>query len=675
MTGLPADRAWSTWDPRFPACLVHLPSRFAVRVTAFSATENRHDPLPAERQLDLELGEHDAASSGYIGLRARVAGGTLIGIEFALGDGDGFCGRVRILEPHEMLFRLAVLVEAGFLAPAGPDPREPALRMVRGGGDTRFGPGGRALALERDPAADWRMATDVRARCGETRFHLAVAPVPALSAQYVRPADVADTLEHRGWLHHPPPAPGGDWVALRFYGDPRLEVTFAAACRDAAPAASATCPERGIAADARARLGDASATIDAAAARAVHAGTPAAGAIRDVMAWNTVYDDANRRPYTACSRAWLRGFGGWGVWMSDAFYNALLCARAGDAFMARANLEAVLAQQQPAGNIPCLAAAEETWIDRTQLPVAAFLTWRVFGLTGDAELLAWAYPALCRQLEWIVAERDGNANGLFEYGSSPVGDAQGAGTRQGALNESGMDNLAVFDEAVFVEQAHTIDLEEPGHNSLIALESEALSWIARELGLDEQADAHLARARALAVRISAQLWDPAREIFAARHWDGRFAAHVSPTSFFPLVAGAATPAQTEALVARLCDPAAFWGELPLPSAPYDDPVSREDVYWRGRIWPPHLYWTWEGLRRAGQTELATELARRAWTMFETEWIERRHCHENFHARDPARHETHDSDPFYSWGALIPFMWESERDDPGSWAGIDWPGAV
>ena len=57
-------------------------------------------------------------------------------------------------------------------------------------------------------------------------------------------------------------------------------------------------------------------------------GDAATRAIRDVMAWNTVWDDANRRPYTCLSRAWLRGFGGWGIWMSDAFYNAMLCARA-----------------------------------------------------------------------------------------------------------------------------------------------------------------------------------------------------------------------------------------------------------------------------------------------------------------------------------------------------------
>jgi hypothetical protein len=55
MTVLP-DRAWSTWDQRFPACVMHVPSRFAVRVALFSATENRYDSFTAENQLSFELG-------------------------------------------------------------------------------------------------------------------------------------------------------------------------------------------------------------------------------------------------------------------------------------------------------------------------------------------------------------------------------------------------------------------------------------------------------------------------------------------------------------------------------------------------------------------------------------------------------------------------------------------
>ncbi len=647
MTLLP-DRVWSTWDHRFPACVMHAPSRFAIRVAMFSATENRYDDFHAEHQLDFELGEH-TADGDYSALRVRSAGTTL-SVEFAKGAWPGVSGRIRIVEPGEMLFRLAILVEVGFLATEQPDARDPAQRMVDGSE--------RELSLL---DAGHLAGHEARARWRSQWFHAAVAPVPAMSAQYEHPAGVADDLEHRGWLYHPPPRPDGDWIAFRFYGNPREQIRFAVA--------QETDPEEAANA-ARTRIKDLEATVDGARERALAAGPPAARAIRDVMAWNTVWDDIHQRPYTALSRAWLRGFGGWGIWMSDAFYNAMLCARAGDPSMARANLHAVLSGQQAAGNIACLVAADEEWVDRTQLPVGAFMVWRTYLLCGDRTLLADAYPVLRRHLEWVARERDGNGNGLYEYGSSPTGRAQGTGTWQGALNESGMDNLAVFDESVFRPDTHTIDLEEPGHNSLLALEWEMLGRIAAELGHHDRAGAHRAFGRAIAERISHELWDPAREIFAARRWDGTFAAHVSPTSFFPLVAGAASADQIEAMLARhLLSESEFWGPLPLPTVPFSDPVGAVDSYWRGRIWPPMNYWVWEGLRRAGRGEAAAELARRSWEMYDAEWSTKRHSHENFNRRDPAGHEAHDSDPFYSWGALIPFMWEAERADVSPWDGL------
>src|SRR5262249_56776908 len=53
--------------------------------------------------------------------------------------------------------------------------------------------------------------------------------------------------------------------------------------------------------------------------------TGALDAVRDVIGWNTVWDGANRRPYTSLSRNWVaQKFGGWGVWLNDVLYHGLL---------------------------------------------------------------------------------------------------------------------------------------------------------------------------------------------------------------------------------------------------------------------------------------------------------------------------------------------------------------
>ena len=54
MTHLPPDRAWSTWDYRYPGCFVHLPSRFAVKVSLYSGKENRYEEFHAESQASYD---------------------------------------------------------------------------------------------------------------------------------------------------------------------------------------------------------------------------------------------------------------------------------------------------------------------------------------------------------------------------------------------------------------------------------------------------------------------------------------------------------------------------------------------------------------------------------------------------------------------------------------------
>jgi putative isomerase len=552
-------------------------------------------------------------------------------------------GRVRILEAGAMRFRLNLIVEAGFLPAPIADASEGADRVE-------------LWPPDREP---YETAAGARASWRSQEFHVALDPRPIAAGVYGSSAEHGAELTEKGWLFQAEDVERGEWACFRYYGDPLVDLHFAVAQATDAESARSLALQR---------LEDAGELLESSAAKLAEGDEPTR-ALRDVMAWNTVWDDANSRAYTCLSRTWIPQLGGWGIWLSDVLYNVLMNARAGDAFMARENLLAVLAGQQPAGNLPCLIAGYEEWVDRTQLPVACFVAWRSYLLTGDRILLEEAYPALRRHVEWFAAARDGNGNGLFEYGSTPTGRAHNTHTKQGAMNESGMDDLPVFDDVGFDSDANTLTFEEPGHNSLISLEHQMLARIAAELGHDEEAAAFERSGRELAERISAELWDPEREIFAGRHWSGAFAEQLSPTSFFPLVAGAASPSQTEALIERhLRNEEEFWGPMGLPSTPFDDPISKENSYWRGRIWPPHLYFTWEGLRRAGRTELATELAERSWRMFEAEWTANRHCHENFHISDPEGHDSPDSDSFYSWGALIALMKAFElAEDVSPWA--------
>jgi putative isomerase len=391
-------------------------------------------------------------------------------------------------------------------------------------------------------------------------------------------------------------------------------------------------------------------------------------AVRDVIGWNTVWDPVNRRRYTSLSRHWVaQKFGGWGVWLDDLFYHALL-ASLFDMTLARDNLEAVLAGRQPAGNLPCLLTGNDAWVDRSQPPICAFVVWLIHLRSGARDLLELAYKPLLANHDWWWRTRDGNGDGLLEYGSSDVGEGLYRRTKLAAKDESSMDNSPTHDEATFHPESGTLDSADVGLNSLIALDGEMLARMARVLGDATTASRLEERVQGLRGRIADGLWDPERGIFANRLWSGRFVRAIAPTSFYPLLAGAARPEQASAMVRLLANPRKFGGTWLLPSVTRDDPAFPDNVYWRGRIWPPLNFLVWHGLRRAGFEAAASGLADNGYRLFMGEWRQHRRCPENYDAVSGAAMDQPDTDPFYGWGALLPFLAVAEVTDVNPWGG-------
>jgi hypothetical protein len=78
-------------------------------------------------------------------------------------------------------------------------------------------------------------------------------------------------------------------------------------------------------------------------------------------------------------------------------------------------------------------------------------------------------------------------------------------------------------------------------------------------------------------------------------------------TFVPLLA---TGAHTDALVARLQDPAGYRAAFPVPSVPLDAPDFQDRRYWSGPTWVNTNWVVVEGLRAQGRGDLARDLAER-----------------------------------------------------------------
>ncbi len=620
---------WNTWDADWPACAVHLGSGAVLRVGAYSASANTFTDFPWSPAY--RLGTHDV-DGGDIAVDLTHAGST-VRLELAAAGDGCVTGRLTCTDMAEWGLRFWLLLEFGT-----DDPDDPA-----------------AVRLIIPPGAEYLQPPVALLGRGSE------GPAAAFST-LDRPADARLTME-RGVL-------GTLMESQSYYARPpapergRYAVFRISATEPVTAFAAAAGPDPQAAQDRLQRvLGDIGPERDASRPVPPVPASETGAAIRDVLGWNTIWDPEGRQAYTVATRAWIaRKFGGFGVWQIDGFLHSILAAHIGAGRLAWDNVAAVLAGRTPRGNLTALRAATTDWQDRSHPPIGAQACWSVQAMTPDDDAAARAAEVLAGAFDWWFATRDGNGNGLLEYGSSPVGDGHFVHTRQAAMDESSNDNSPVHDEARFEESTHTLDLEDVGLNSLLVHEG---SLLARMLpGNDRLAG----RAGELAELVRTRLWDPGREVFAGRLWSGEFTRSLSPTSFYPLLAGIATPDQAQAMVQGwLDDPRRFGGPYPVAGTPHDDPAALDNVYWRGRVWPCFNYLVYLGLRRYRFDEQAAWLASRGLEMFRRGWAERR-CYENFSQQTGDGGDSVDAEPFYTWGILLPMIADLEVFGTDPWDG-------
>ncbi|MEJ2358175.1 MAG: trehalase family glycosidase [Deinococcales bacterium] len=516
----------------------------------------------------------------------------------------------------------------------------------------------------------------------------ALALVPDTPPVFVTLHDSTEALEddltERGYyadaiaLRKGDPPAAAPVVALRFNMEATPVVRFVVAI--------GADVGRALARAARPTLAEptAAATAEAAPEPSAHGGSWLAGdhqpppsdadealdAIETVLGWNSILDSDNQRWYTAPTRSWVsRKFGGWFTWLDDTFFHAHLAA-AVDPEAARRNLEVALSSATPEGNLACLVSPRTAWLDRSQSPVGALVLWSTYLRTGDRSTLARALPTLLSAFDWWLRERRDERTGLFAFGTSDYGHGAFQGTALAARDESFMDNSPMHDGVELDPATGRLRQLDVGLSSLVALEAELLSKVAAHLGDTVAAERLAVERRRIAAAIDTHLWHEEAGAYVNVAEDGTPSPRIGPTSFYPLLAGVPSAERAERTVkAQLLDERGFWGSNVLPTIRRDDPAFVDNVYWRGRIWPPTNYLVYLGLRRYRFAEAARAVADRSFAMFAAEWREHGHCHENYNAVTGEGHDSKDSDPFYGWGGLMPMMRLEEAIFPSPWEGL------
>ena len=413
-------------------------------------------------------------------------------------------------------------------------------------------------------------------------------------------------------------------------------------------------------------------------------------AFSSVLPFNTIYKAHTGRRYIMVDRPWSRCEEGWGIQFNWDTFLSSWSASWVDTELAMENMLSGYDAQLPDGKIPLHirpgrehAAEPPITAGRSQHIVQGITLWNTYLHTKDKQWADECYRRAKKANEWWFSDRgDGQKYrdpldwGLLSFGYDPeaemgilgarlqpyVGKAQYAYFEtyddspqwttgayfKSVVNCQNITEDDVDDEAKYIDRYHTADIYTLERCCLYAVDCECLSKLANALGYPDDAALFDERYRQMARRINDRMWSEEDGCYYNLKFDGTLSKKQSPDCFMPLMTGLVPADRKKRLLSVLKDENKFWGDYMIPSIARDDPAFSGQAYWRGQIWPPQVLWTYLGLKRSCEPELAWEFANKAGKMLAREWEENGFTPENYNGYtgrcSGAMH--------YNWGVLM-----------------------
>ncbi len=235
------------------------------------------------------------------------------------------------------------------------------------------------------------------------------------------------------------------------------------------------------------------------------------GAIVDNMNNSRIYSSDNHMLAHSVSRGWAGGNPNHDPYFCwDSFFTANL-ACLDDLATAENTVRAILSYQTPEGLVPNYAHWGGASDDRSQPPVGSLCIWKIFQRWGNRDFLAEVYPKLVKWHDWWFKARDGNHNGLLEWGSA-------TGVWQNAQYETGWDDNLHFAGTRMVGShmnADAVDL-----NAMWAMDAQHLAYIADAIGKKGDAARFRSDWKTMNDRMNRMLWNEELGLYCSRLWEG-----------------------------------------------------------------------------------------------------------------------------------------------------------
>jgi len=382
--------------------------------------------------------------------------------------------------------------------------------------------------------------------------------------------------------------------------------------------------------------------------------------MQNVLAWNTIYEPTEHRVISLVSQAWSEIWGGFMLPVWDTYLAAYMLSFDNKA-LAYSNALAVTNNLTSGGFVPNVATGFGKTEDRSQPPIGSFVIKELYKRYREEWILQETFDKLLSWNRWWDKNR--NFKGFLCWGSTPYPNYQdnkalayGVNESQGSLYESGLDNSAMYDNITFDKEKHLMLLADVGLMSFYVLDCNSLAEIADVINKPEIAEELRNRADKYAAKLQ-QLWNEKEGIFLNKHLDTDNASHhLSPTLFYPLMAGVATQAQAERMInEHFYNPDEFWGEYIMPSTARNEKAFSDNHYFRGRIWGPMNFLVYLGLRKYNVGNSRKDMVEKSKNMLLKTWDLKRDVYENYNATTGEGFDVGSSQKSYYWGALLGFM--------------------
>lgn len=219
-------------------------------------------------------------------------------------------------------------------------------------------------------------------------------------------------------------------------------------------------------------------------------------------------------------------------------------------------------------------------LDYTNPPLFAWAEWEHYGLTGDSTRFERVLPVLDRYFQWCKAHR-ARDDGMYYWNNLA----------------SGMDNLPRPEG----EGVGWVD-----YTSQQAMAARHMTLMASAIGHHGLAARYEEECRSISSLVNGLCWDEDDGYYRDVYEDGGHVKIETAASFWPMLAGIASPARAARLVRHLTDPAEFHRPHLFPALSARHPAySASGGYWNGGVWAPTNVMYVKGLQATGHEELAT----------------------------------------------------------------------